>query len=174
MATTIEGVDFSAQITRLLALETWRNNRVEGFLSSPPTTASTQASGAVAPAWRVNRAPGVARHAGDLSAKPVGSSNLTDFDVTAAAGVGALAIGQSVIVCLVWCHIYAGTISIKTVKGTPATTGQQLAPTDTQIRTVIAGFYPSDTSYVRESKLTLNRTGDTTVTQSQDNTWRDF
>jgi hypothetical protein len=54
------------------------------------------------------------------------------------------------------------------VKGTPDTTGTQVAPTDAEIQTAVG----AGNDWVKIAECTLNRTGDTTVTESQDNTGR--
>ncbi len=185
MATTIEGVDFSAQITRLLALETWRNNRVaSGLLASAPTTQSTQGSGAVPASWRYNSSVGFASidgHILTMSLDDVIPNGVMVDVLVGNAGVDnshgpTIANGQSIKAALVACTAdFDGTIYtfLSTVHGAAATTGAEQPPSAATIRAqLIASAFTGN--YVRVAPLTLHRTGDTTVTQSQDNTWRDF
>jgi hypothetical protein len=176
MATTIEGVDFSAQITRLLALETWRNNRVvTGMLWSAPTNPSTQGPGAVSADWQVNvSGNGIALVDGSAYTGYQGPAGFTDSNVRDMDGnLPVLAIGESVVM------YYFLTKSAST--GLPALTRMLSevgavpavpSAADFAAFSVAKGYLPD--RFVRVAKLTLNRTGDTTLTQTQDNTWRDF
>jgi hypothetical protein len=137
--------------------------KVAGLRADAPTTASTQATGAGATAWRVNVAAGVAMlgdHAKDFAAQ-------ADFVVHSASEL--LANGQSATAALVVKDV-AGTLSMVAVKGAAATTGQQLAPSDAAIQAAVG----AGNDWVKVCEMTLNRTGDTAVTQSQDNTKADL
>jgi hypothetical protein len=166
----------------LRGLDYWRNNRViEGFGFGTPTTPSTQGSGAVAATWLVNR------YRGSIIVNGFHFGFPLDLVDTPAHTQGAntppvLAVGQSVISVVVGLAIpqynLAGLLS---VYGAPATTGTQVVPTDAQIAAKVAspGFGLPDGyfwtgGWIKVSKLTLNRTGDTTVTQNFDNSaWKD-
>ena len=73
--------------------------------------------------------------------------------------------GESAIVTLV-AKNDTGTVSLIIVKGASATTGSQVAPTDAEIQTAAGAGIP----WVKVAEMTFNRTGDTTMTESQDNT----
>jgi hypothetical protein len=147
----------------LAALATAQEYRIHGLRADAPTTASTQATGVGATAWRVNLAAGVARigtAAKDFAAQP-------DFVVHSATQL--VANGQSAVAALVAKNV-AGTVTILAVKGAAATTGQQKAPTDAAIQLAVG----AGVDWVKLCEATLNRTADTTVTQSQDNTKADL
>jgi hypothetical protein len=152
-------------VARVDALEAWRLKRViYGMAYGTPLAASTQATGAVKPVWRVGGHSEGSFIVGGTIKSYVSSTS----DVTIPTGdVAVLAEGQSMVVAAV------GTTGGRHyVPGTPATTGSELPPTAAQIVAwLVANSKP--TTYVRLSKFTINRTGDTTVTQSQDNTARD-
>lgn len=163
---------------RALALETWRNNRVvSGINYTAPTTPAAQPSGANPASWRYNLVGGLFVLSGTTKAHLMGSPSYADLSVCDPAGGSPnspiLAVGQSVITVFVGATYSSSVIGITSVVGTPATTGQQVVPTDAEILVGLTGRGYS-APYIRVAKLTLNRTGDTTVTQSQDNTWRDF
>lgn len=169
---------------RTAAIERWRLNRVEGFVYSAPTSASTQGSGAVAFVGKANWTAGIARVNGAIGEFAAGvSGGVADLLVA----TPTLAEGQSVVGALTLIEYVLGGVPMlnkMTVWGAPATTGQQIAPTDAEIRAQITNttgpfliglgatyVFPG---YVRVAQVTFNRTGDTTITQSVSNTWRDF
>lgn len=91
--------------------------------------------------------------------------------------VPILTVGQSVTCCIfVFCYYntYDDVWNVKLGRlfGVPATTGQQQYPSNAEIANFL-NFPLCSTSYVKVCRCTLNRTADTTVTQTQDNTWRD-
>lgn len=139
-----------------------RQNRVEtGLLGSAPTTASTQLTGAGNTTWRVNISAGVVVVGG------VAKSIDAAADTVIHSGSQLVTNGQSCIAALVAKNV-SGTVSVVAVKGTAATTGSQVGPTDAAIQTaVVAG-----NAWVKLAECTLNRTGDTTVTQSENNATR--
>jgi hypothetical protein len=114
-------------------------------------------------AWRVNLAAGVARlgpAAKDFTAQ-------ADFSVHSATQL--VANGQSCVAALVAKNV-AGTVSIVAVKAAAATTGSQKAPTDSAIQAAVG----AGVDWIKLSEVTINRTADTAVTQSQDNTKADL
>lgn len=139
-----------------------RQNRVEaGLLAGTPTTASTQITGTGNTTWNVNVAAGVVVVGGvakDLAAAA---------DTAIHSGSQLVTNGQSCAAALVAKNV-SGTVTVVAVKGTAATTGSQAAPTDAAIQTAVG----AGNAWVKLAECTLNRTGDTTVTQSQDNTKR--
>lgn len=128
-----------------------------GLLASAPTTPSTQASGTGATAWRVNVSAGRVWVGGKAS------SLLLANDTVVHSATMLLANGQSVYAWLVAKNV-AGAISVVAVKGTPATTGAEVVPTDAAITTACGPYW------VKLSRLHLSRTGDVTLVQTQDNT----
>ena len=135
---------------------------IHDFLVLPPTAASTQATGAVAAVVNVNLDAGVCSFAGLLGETQAAqtSLNLTSPPV--------LTIGQSVIASI-YLYLVGTTVTVLAVWGTPATTGQQVAPD----RVAVAAANPTKL-LVLLANTTINRTGNTTVTQVTDNTVRDF
>jgi hypothetical protein len=138
-------------------------NRVHaGGLAGAPTTASTQATGAGGVTeWRVNVSEAVVA-VGGVAADVAAAADFVIHDTT-----NLLADGQSIIAALVAKNV-SGTITVVAVKGTAATTGSQVAPNDGTIQTAVG----AGNDWVKLAECTLNRTADTTVTQSEDNTKR--
>jgi hypothetical protein len=90
-----------------------------------------------------------------------------DFDIHSASFLTGLVNGASCIAAIVAKNV-SGTVTVVAVKGTPATTGSQRAPTDAEIQAAVGASNP----WVKIGECTLNRTGDTTVTETQDNSLR--
>lgn len=133
-----------------------------GCMVGAPTTASSQATGAGATDWNVNLDKGlvvVNGVVGELAAA-------VDFNVH--TGSNLLASGQSAKAAIV-VKKDGSTFSFVAAVGAAATTGSEVAPTDAQIQTAVGAGLP----WLKVAECTLNRTGDLTVTQSQDNTKRD-
>lgn len=142
-------------------------NRVLGAPSAvAPTTASTQATGAAgATEVRVNL-PEIRCIVNETEKTFTAEADRVLHDTTVYTGVDAttLTSGKSAIITIV-AKNNAGTVTLVDVKGGTATTGAQVEPTDAQIAAVVTGGLP----YIKVSKVTINRTGDETITQSQDN-----
>lgn len=142
-----------------------KNKVLVGGLGADPTTPSTQATGAA----------GIT----DWNADYTAVEGLVDGLQGAAAAVADAAIhagtivdagfqiGASIVAAFVLKND-GGTISVDIVKGAAATTGAQKAPTDAEIQTALG----AGVEWIRLFHSTLNRTADTTVTESQDNTVR--
>jgi len=138
-------------------------DRVLAGLLKAPTTPSTQATGTGATAWRVNVDESLAVI--DAAEKNVAAQ----VDVVLHSATQYLVNGQSAIAAVVMKVAADGTASIVFAVGAAATTGQQVAPTNAAIQTAVgAGL-----SWMKLGETTLNRTGDTTVTQTYDNSKRD-
>lgn len=138
-------------------------NHVEGVHAATPTTGSSQLTGTGNTTWNVNLSAGVV---------VVGGVALTlnvqaDYSVHSGSYYTGFANGSSAIATIIAKNV-AGTVSLAVVKGAAATTGSQVAPTDAECQTA-AG---AGNAWVKVVELTLNRTADTTVTESQDNTKR--
>lgn len=150
--------DFTNLHSHLTALLT----KVSGLVCLPPTNASTQATGASgALDWNVDISEGFAV----ANAVEATFAVQADFDVF--SDDSPVTDGQSIVGALVASEA-AGTTSLEVVNGAAATTGSQVAPTDAQITTGVG-----HARWVKIAELTLNRTGDTTVTQSQKNSARE-
>lgn len=134
-----------------------------GGLVKVATTVSTQAAGAAATAWRVNVDAVVAVVDG------VTKELVNQVDVVIHSATQYLVNGQSAIAAVVLKVAADGTASIVTVKGTAATTGTQVAPTDAAIQTAVGAGLP----WLKLGETTLSRTADTVVAQTWDNTKRD-
>lgn len=134
---------------------------IEGGYVGDPTTPSSQLTGAGNTTWNV-----------DIAAI-IGIVNAVEAAIAAAAdtaihsGSKLLDNGQSVFAWLVVSES-GGSLAFEAVKGTPATTDSQTIPTDADITTGVG-----HANWMKLALCLLNRTGDTTVTQSQDNTYRE-
>jgi hypothetical protein len=138
-----------------------RNRIVGGMLAGTPTTGSTQATGAAGVTdWNVNIAAGLVTVGGVIQE----FAAQADYDVHSGSVYTGLINGNSAIVALVAKNV-AGTVSLALVKGTAAVTGSQVAPTDAEIQASVGAA----NSWIKIAELTINRTADTTVTQSEDN-----
>lgn len=136
------------------------NNRVlSGLLSAAPTTPSAQITGGGNTTWNINVAAGIAAAGGVLK------EFAAQADLAIHSGSKLLDNGQSVIAALVVKNV-TGTVTMVAVKGTVATTGSQVTPSASVIQAAVG----AGNDWIRIADLTLNRTADTTVTQSQDNT----
>jgi len=134
---------------------------VDGLVCLPPTSASTQATGASgAMDWNVNVTEGFVLVNGVEAAFAVAA----DFDVLSAAS--PIVDGNSIVGALVASEA-SGTTSLEVVNGASAVTGLEVPPTDAEITTGVG-----HSRWVKIAELTINRTGDTTVTQSQKNSAR--
>lgn len=139
------------------------NRIVQGMMVLTPTNASTQATGTGALDLNVDI---------ELGILAVGST-VREYDAQADYALlnesGALVDGESLIMAIVAYKSRGdNTIYLLNVKGAAAITGSQVAPTDAEIEVSFA----ADTYWMKIAEVTVNRTGDTSVTQSQDNTVR--
>jgi hypothetical protein len=130
-----------------------------------PTTPSSQLTGAGGfLTWNV-----------DLSAGLV-TCNGTVFQISEQAdlalnsGTALVTNGQSCIAAL----ILDDTGVLRAVKGTAALTASVRAPTDAAINTAVFNALGAGHEWIKLAECTINRTGDTTVTQSQNNLLRPF
>ncbi len=134
---------------------------VQGGLASAPTTPSTQATGAGITVWRVNLSHIIAMIGGNTF-EQVATADYVIHDTTQYPSLDSL---DSAVASLVLKRAANGTITLIVVKGAAAVTPAQVAPTDAEIQTAVgAGL-----QWLRLADCTINRTADTTVTQSQDN-----
>ena len=132
---------------------------IQGGRVIDPTTASTQATGASGTtAWRVDRRELFGAFGG------VADEVALAADVLLANGDVGLTDGKSLVAAVI-VTISAGAFVMDKVLGTAATTGTQVAPTDAAIQTALG----AGVKWLRLCDATINRTGDTTVTQSQNN-----
>lgn len=147
-----------------LEAETRANLVHQGMLVGTPTTGSTQATGAGASDFNVDITPGILA----VNGKVKEFAAQADFDL-ASAGSAIITNGQSIVVSIVaYQNVVSGAIGLRTFRGAAATTGSEEPISDADIT---AGF-GSNTVWYRLANVTVNRTGDTTVTQSHDNTAR--
>jgi hypothetical protein len=162
---------------RANSVDYWKRNRIlSGLLVTDPTTPSSQETGAVSAVFNINITEGYGIAAGLISDQEYAGT--TDVDVEQSyTAVPVLEVGQSVVLAVIL-RAEIGEepgSSVNAVFGTPATTGSQVPPTDDEIKYALENdeFLTLSPEYARIALVTLNRTGDTTVTQSADNTWRD-
>ena len=157
------GYDSLYDVLKALADES-RNCVANGLMAAAPTTASTQATGAGATAWRVNLDKGVVKVGG------VSKEFAAEADRVLHSATQLVASGQSCIAAIVAKKDAAGAITLINVKGAAATTASVKAPTDAEIQAAVgAGL-----DWVKVAECQINRTADTTVTQAQDNTKADL
>jgi hypothetical protein len=150
-----------AQLIRRIRDHFWNRVVNEGLVVAP-TTASTQGSGtAGATVWNVN----VGRLIATVNGTAVDLAAAADFNIH--TGTVALLNGQSRRAAIVLINT-TGTITCVAVKGAAATTGAQVAPTDAEITASVGATIP----WIKIAECLLNRTGDTTVTQSEYNAFR--
>ena len=131
------------------------NGVIDGLRAGTPTTASTQTTGAAETAWRVNVSGGSCM-VNDVEGNLEPEADYTIHDTTQ-----LVANGES---CYAWIVAAesGGTVSKTHVKGTAATTGSQVAPTDAEITTGV-----THANWTKLALCLINRTADTTVTQSE-------
>lgn len=154
--------DMADDLASLHAHSTALLTKVEGLVCLPPTNASTQATGAAgAMDWNVDVAEGFVVVNGVEASFAVAA----DFDVF--SDPSPIVDGNSIVGALVASEA-AGTTSLEVINGASATTGSEVAPTDAEITTGVG-----HARWVKVAELTINRTGDTTVTQSQANAARE-
>ena len=136
----------------------------EGGDLSGPTTPNAQLTGTGNTTWNVD----VAEYAAGLDEDGTMKHDIVaagaDLSIHAGSYLTGFANGNSCVAAIV-AKNDAGTISTDSVKGTPATTGTQVAPTDAEITAEVG-----HTNWIKLGETTLNRTADTTVTESHDNT----
>lgn len=134
---------------------------IEGGYVGDPTTPSSQLTGTGNTTWNV-----------DIAAI-IGIVNGVEDDIAAAAdtavhsGSELVEDGESALAFLVVSES-GGALAFEAVVGAAATTGAQEAPTDAEITTAVGHAL-----WMKLALCLLNRTADTTVTQSQDNTYRE-
>jgi hypothetical protein len=130
---------------------------LQGILADAPTTPSSQATGAGTLDWNVDLSAGFAAVNG------VNGEFGAQADYSVVNGATPIVDGNSIVAALV-AEETAGTVSLQVVLGTSAVTGSEVPPTDAEITTGVG-----HSRWAKVAELTINRTGDTTVTQSQSN-----
>ena len=136
-------------------------NRVfSGLIVNVASTPSAQLTGVGNTTWSFNISSGLVSVDGSVGSVAA----LVDEAIHAGSFLTGLTSGKSCIAAIV-AKNDAGTISVVSVKGTPATTGSQKRPTDAEIQTVVG----TGLHWVKLAECTLNRTGDTMVTEAFDN-----
>jgi hypothetical protein len=137
-------------------------NKAEGCYVYDPTSASTQASGTGNTTWRVNIDRGVIIINGTAYNYAGGA------DVSVHSGSHLMA---NLYTCVAAIVAYGTTPTILAIKGTPALTagGTAVGPTKAAIQAAVdAAAGATGTKWIKLAETTLNRTADTTVTQSHD------
>lgn len=143
--------------------ELFNNWVAQGALVEAPTTASAQLTGTGNGTYRYNLTHGIVHV--DTTIKEIAAA--ADQLLEAAGNI--MASGYSKVYSIIqWKNPSTGVISTKSVPGTAALTGAQVAPTLAEIEATI----PDGAWWVHLADVTVNRTADTAVTQSADNTVR--
>lgn len=144
------------------AIRVHEKNKVMGGMGSDPTTGSSQASGTGNTDWNVNISAIIE---GIVDGVVAELDAVADYDIHSGSHVDAgFVTGQSIVATIVLKND-TGVLSVDHVIGDPATTGAQKPPTDAAIQTALG----AGVSWIKLMDCTLNRTGDTTVTESQNN-----
>jgi hypothetical protein len=156
-----------------------------GVLPSTATTASTQATGATGATTLHVNLPAATVYVNGKRKDFSAEVDRVLHSTTVYTGVDGttLTSGKSAIVSIVAKSSSAtagqGTISLVNVKGGTATSGSEVAPTATQIQTAVGAGLP----YVELGRVTVARTGDTTLSLSYEatpnsvdlfNSWNQF
>lgn len=142
----------------------FQNTVAGGLMAAAPTTPSTQVTGAGATSWRVNLDKGVVVVGG------VAKEFAAEADRVIHSATQLVTNGQSCVAAIVAKKSAAGAVTLINVKGPAATTASVRSPTDAEIQAAVgAGL-----DWVKVAECTINRTADTTVTQSQDNAKADM
>ena len=132
-------------------------NRVDGGHLVPPTTASTQASGAGGNTnWRVNIQTQVAI----VNGVPQHVSEQIDYVIW--FGANLLQINEECVATIVAKNV-AGVVSLDVQTGTVAASA--VSPSDSAIQTKVG----SGNEWIRIGETKLRRTADTTVVQTYNN-----
>jgi len=134
-------------------------NRVEGCSVHDPTPASAQLTGTGNTTWSYDIGSGVVI----VDGVALSVAAAVDQAIHSGSFLTGFTNGSSCMAALVAKNV-SGTVSLAVVKGTPATTGSQVAPTDAEIQAGVG----AGNAWVKLAEFTLNRTADTTVTESQD------
>lgn len=137
-----------------------KNKTIMGGIGADPTTPSSQLTGTGNTTWNVDHSA----VEGIVDGVFGSGAAATDLAVHSGSFLTGLVNGASCIAAIVLKND-SGTISVDAVVGTPATTGEQKAPTDGEIQTALG----AGVAWIRLFESTLNRTGDTTVTEAQNN-----
>jgi hypothetical protein len=141
----------------------FRNSVQRGGEVTDPSTGSSQLTGTGNTTWNID----VTELMAVVDGVAVEIVAATDTAIHSGSYLTGFANGTSCIAAVVLKNV-SGTITMDTVKGTPATTGSQVAPTDAEIQAAVG----ASNEWIKLAEVTLNRTGDTTVTETQDNTFR--
>lgn len=137
-------------------------NQVIGAMIQAPTTASTQVTGTGNGTYNYNINQGIVILDGIVLEIAAAADQLCE---TAA---NIMASGYSRWYLFIVYKLLDGTIARKTIKGTVALTAAVVMPTPAEIEAQI----PVDTPWLCIGATLVNRTGDTTVTQSVKNELR--
>ena len=143
-------------------LATYQFNHIKEGVGFAPTTPSAQATG-IAGDLDVNIDHG--HVLGVVQGSLVEVVAAADLNIHPAAAFWSAISGKSVVMAVVLEN--SGSPSLATVLGAEADTGSEVSPTDDEITAALGHAL-----WVRACDVTVNRTGDTAVTQSQDNTVR--
>jgi hypothetical protein len=128
-------------------------------LLDDPTTGSSQLTGTGNTTWNVN----VAAFQCTVGGVAKEFAAAADFSIHSGSFLAGLVNGASCIAAII-AQNDGGTVTCVAVKGTPDTTGSEVAPTDDEIQAAIGSTLP----WIKVGECTLTRDGDTSVTETQD------
>lgn len=143
------------------AIKTHEANKVhEGGLAAAPTTASSQLTGAAGVTeWRINMGLMLVA-VGGVMAEIAADADKVLHDTT----VLLTAVGKSCKAAIVAKNV-AGTVTVVAVKGLAADTADALLPTDANLQAAVG----AGNAWVLLAECLITRSGDTAVTQAQNN-----
>lgn len=152
---------------RGIEFQHFANRVVQGFMLMAPTNGSTQATGTGASDYNVNITAGILAVGSTVKEMTVQA----DYDLEhASTGSGILTLNQARVYDYVAYRSPGdGVVYLKMFKGTIADTLAAAVPvTDTEIEATMA----TGTYWMRIGRTTIERDGDTSISQTYDNTLR--
>jgi len=148
----------------LEALRTFMRNHIQGGYLKAPTTSSAQLTGSGNTTFNVNYESGLAVVDGVAASVPLKA----DLSIHAGSNIGWAALTTKSCVAAVVAKSVSGVITLVAVKGTVDLDADAVGPTDAVIQAAVGAGNP----WVKVGETTLERTADTTVVQTYDNTKR--
>jgi hypothetical protein len=137
---------------------------VEGLMAVDPSAPSTQASGVGSTVWNAGN---IEKGWVEVSGVLEDFAAQANFNIHTGSFLTGLVDTFSCKAAIV-CKNEHGTVTMIAVKGAPALTANVVAPTDAEIGTAVGAGH----TWCKIMECTLNRTGDTAVTESRDLTKR--
>jgi hypothetical protein len=163
IADDLAGIQSAAPAAAVTASDVAANNVVfEGLTAEPPTTPSSQLTGAGNTTWNIDVSLGAA------IVNSIEETFAVQADYAVHSGSKLLDNGQAIYTWLLLAES-GGTVAFTTVDGTAATSGSEVAPTDTEITTGVG-----HANWIKIALLHLHRDGDTSLAQTESNVYKDM